>query len=213
MAQRLMLPFQRPVLSAGYKHPHYRSYYGYAHYGWDMGCDEPGYAVLSPGAGRVVAAGMDGSSLHGAGAGLGNCIVLILQEVQCPDGSIRDIACRMFHLASVNVRAGQTVQRGDKLGEYGDTGAGRWGKHLHIEFDTDTRYPAYAVGVAGSGKIIKRGTVDSTLDPAALFCRKNGQAVRGCPANDGRAWYTGQDLALPILGAAVCPTCGREIKE
>ena len=213
MAQKLSLPFQRPVLSAGYKHPSYRSYYGYPHYGWDMGCDEAGYTILSPGAGRVAAAGMDGSSLHGAGAGLGNCIVLILQDVKCPDGSVCDIACRMFHLAAISVKAGQTVQRGDKLGEYGDTGAGNWGKHLHIEFDTDILYPAHAVGIAGSGKVIKRGTVDSTIDPARLFYRAKGQNIRGCPADDGRIWYDRLDLALPIIGAAVCPTCGREMES
>lgn len=211
MAQKLSLPFGRPVLSAAYKHPLYRAHHGYTHYGWDMGCDEPGYAVLSPGAGRVVAAGMDGWRLHGAGAGLGNCIVLILQDVQCRDGTVRDIACRMFHLASIAIKAGQTVRRGDKLGEYGDTGAGKWGRHLHIEFDTDTQYPAYAVGVAGSGRVIKCGTVDSTVDPARLFCRAQGQTVRGCPADDGRSWYDGQDLALPLMKTAVCPTCGKEM--
>lgn len=211
MAQKLSLPFQKPVLSAAYKHPLYRAYHGYTHYGWDMGCDEPGYAVLSPGAGRVVAAGMDGRRLHGVGAGLGNCIVLILSGVQFSDGSVRDVACRMFHLDSVSVRAGQVVRRGDKLGEYGATGAGKWGRHLHIEFDTDTQYPAYAVGVAGSGRVIKCGTVDSTVDPARLFCRAQGQTVRGCPADDGRSWYDGQDLSLPLMGKAICPTCGKEM--
>lgn len=211
MAQKLSLPFGRPVLSAAYKHPLYRAHYGYAHYGWDMGCDEPGYVILSPGAGRVVAAGMDGWRLHGAGAGLGNCIVLILQDVQCRDGTVRDIACRMFHLASIAIKAGQTVRRGDKLGEYGDTGAGKWGRHLHIEFDTDTLYPAHAVGVAGSGRVIKLGTIDSTIDPAKLFHRAQGQTVRGCPADDGQNWYDGQDLALPLMEKSICPTCGREI--
>ena len=206
MAQKLSLPFQQPVLSAAYKHPLYR-----AHYGWEMGCDEPGYVVLSPGTGLVVAAGMDGSRPHGAGAGLGNCIVLILSDVWFPDGAVRDVACRMFHMASVSVKAGQTVWCGDKLGEYGDTGAGNWGRHLHIEFDTDTRYPAHAVGVASGGRIIKRGTLDSTVDPARLFHRAQGQTIRGCPADDGRNWYDGQDLALPLMGAAVCPTCGKEM--
>ncbi len=211
MAQKLTLPFQRPVLSAGYKHPFYRAYYGYTHYGWDMGCDEAGYAVLSPGDGQVVAAGMDGWRSHGTGAGLGNCIVLVFSDVQCPDGTVQDMTCRMFHLDSVTVKAGQTVRRGDKLGDYGDTGAGGWGRHLHIEFDTDTRYPAYAVGIAQSGRVIKRGTVDSTVDPARLFYRTKGQTVRGCRADDGQSWYDGADLALPLIGVAVCPTCRREM--
>lgn len=202
MSQKLYLPFEKPVLSAAWQHPYYAQYWGYGHYGWDCGADEAGYTVLAPAAGTVLAAGWDNR--------LGNCLLLLLPDVEDHSGKARDRICRMFHLASFYVKKGQAFQTGEKLAEYGNTGSGSWGKHLHIEFDNDVNWPYHAPGVAGSN-FIKRGTTP-TVDPATLFVLKEGQSVRGCPARDGRYWWYDKDVNLPEEGRRVCPTCGREIE-
>ena len=92
-------------------------------------------------------------------------------------GTPPPLACRMFHLDSIAVRAGQTVKRGDVLGVYGNTGANTSGPHLHVEFDTDVQYPQYAVGIKASGNIIKKGTKDTTADPSKVWYVGPGQAL------------------------------------
>lgn len=204
MAQYLYWPFKKPVLSASWQHPYYRNYWGYDHFGFDCGSDEAGYTVLAPASGKVLDAGWDNN--------LGNCLVLLLPDVLDHNGNSRDRICRMFHLKSFHVRKGQTFNVGDKLAEYGNTGRGNWGVHLHIEFDNDLNYPYHAPGVAGSN-MIKKGTI-STVDPATLFVLKEGQKVRGCAARDGRYWWRSSDLNSPVVGEnkpKVCPTCGREL--
>ena len=101
----------------------------------------------------MIACGMDGAT---AAQRMGNAIVLVFPDVERNDGNTTSLACRMFHLDSIAVRAGQTVKQGDVLGVYGNTGANTGGPHLHVEFDTDVQYPQYAVGIKASRNIIKR---------------------------------------------------------
>ena len=100
----------------------------------------------------MIACGMDGAT---AAQRMGNAIMLVFPDVERNDGNTTSLACRMFHLDSIAVRAGQTVKRGDVLGVYGNTGTNTSGPHLHVEFDTDVQYPQYAVGIKASGNIIK----------------------------------------------------------
>ena len=118
----------------------------------------------------MIACGMDGAT---AAQRMGNAIVLVFPDVERNDGNTTSLACRMFHLDSIAVRAGQTVKRGDVLGVYGNTGANTSGPHLHVEFDTDVQYPQYAVGIKASGNIIKN--VKSVFVPGT-------GGLRGIPA-------------------------------
>ena len=112
----------------------------------------------------------------------------------------------MFHLDSIAVKVGQTVKQGDILGVYGNTGANTSGPHLHVEFDTDVKYPQYAVGIKSSGHVIKKGTIDSTVDPAKVWYLGQGQTIRdgwGTYAQPKRGiklgWLAENDIDLPKI--------------
>lgn len=193
MAQKLILPLNDCNINAGYKTPAYVKNWGFSHYGIDLGNPNKERTIFSPGNGTVIAVGMDGLT---AKTRLGNCIVMVFPEVERPDGTVGDLACRMFHLESIAVTAGQQVKRGDVLGVYGSTGANSSGPHLHIEFDTDVKYPAYAVGIASSGKVIKKGNVDSTVNPSKVWFKAKGQTVYDGWDGDGvdSGWVWREDL-------------------
>lgn len=198
MAQKLSLPFQRPVLSAGFLNEAYEASWTHKHYGWDMGCDEAGYKILSPGAGRVAAAGLDGSTVRDH---LGYCVAVVYEDVVLHDGSVRDVACHMFHMAALpRVRAGDRVQRGTVIGDYGNTGGDTSGPHLHIEFTLDAARPQNAAGVAAGGKIIRRAPATEMISPANAFYFQPGQGIRGCTPY----WFSQDELRL--VGDLDAPT-------
>ena len=201
MAQKLVLPFKKNVVSAGFKNMRYLNYYGYHHYGWDMGSDEAGYNVLALGEGSVIRCGYD--------INVGNVLVIQYNNVQLNNGKVVNLICRMYHLKNYKVSQGDTVHKGDIIAEYGNTGAGGWGIHLHIEFDTDTAYPCYAPSVKGAN-IIKSGNAITIVPPSNVFNFDKNQSMRSCPANDGKIWSTTAELNLPHLNN-VCPTCGRPL--
>lgn len=196
MSQRLILPIDKCAFSAGYKNAAYLNQQGYAHYGVDLYSTDGNTAVYSPGAGKVIAAGLDGVTEDDR---LGKCCVVVYRGVELPDGRTVDLSCRMFHFDALAVRAGDVVEQGDTIGKYGNTGSTlvngqRMGKHLHIEFDTDTDWPQYAVGIKSSGNIIKKGNIDSTVDPSSVWYLGAGQSIRG--VYDG--WYKQEDISLPL---------------
>lgn len=88
------------------------------HCGLDIAAPE-GQPVASLAAGRVVQAGENG--------GLGVCVI-----VRHADGS----EAVYGHLKAARVRAGETVQPGQPLGEIGQTGRAT-GPHLHLEIRRD----------------------------------------------------------------------------
>lgn len=146
----------------------------------------------------MIACGMDGAT---AAQRMGNAIVLVFPDVERNDGNTTSLACRMFHLDSIAVKAGQTVKRGDVLGVYGNTGANTSGPHLHVEFDTDVQYPQYAVGIKASGNIIKKGTKDTTADPSKVWYVGPGQALHDGWGGSGvsSGWIAQNDLDVPKL--------------
>lgn len=197
MSQRLILPIDKCAFSAGYKNAAYLKQQGYAHYGVDLYSDVEDTAVKAIGSGKVIAAGMDGVTEDDR---LGRCCVIVYQDVELHDGTVCDLACRMFHFDSLSVSAGHLVEKGDVIGQYGNTGSTlvngqRMGKHLHIEFDTDTEWPQYAVGIKSGGNIIKKGSIDSTADPSSVWYLGEGQTIRGVY----EGWYAEKDIGLPEL--------------
>lgn len=200
MSQRLILPIGICNVNAGYKTAGYQKSWGYPHYGIDLGQPDKKRTVYSPGSGTVIAAGMDGNSEKER---LGNALVLVFPDVVFPNGKTASLACRMFHLASIAVTPGQTVKQGDVLGIYGSTGANTSGPHLHLEFDTDVRYPQYAVGIASSGRVIKKGSRDSTVDPSLVWYCGPGQQLLDGWGGTGIAsgWLNPHDLDVPPLPA------------
>ncbi|MFJ9563318.1 peptidoglycan DD-metalloendopeptidase family protein [Streptomyces fuscichromogenes] len=122
-AARWTAPTVRYRLSAGYaaRGHHWRR----RHTGQDFAVDA-GTPVYAVGAGRVVAAS--------CGDGFGNQVVL-----RHPDGYYTQYA----HLSVINVRAGQRVSTGQRIGAAGATGNAD-GPHLHFEVRTGP-HPGSAV--------------------------------------------------------------------
>ena len=206
MSQRLTLPFKDMRITAGYKHPQYLKEWGWPHYGVD--CYDPNtHDVLALGDGEVIAAGQDGPTLTGSLSRLGMVTVIVYRDVLCSDGKVRDLTARTYHHASVAVKAGDKVQRGQVIAQYGNTGANSSGPHLHIELDTDTKYPTLAPGVSvtASNRIINTkaeyaragGLSDSTINPAKVWFIGDGQSIAGAAGS----WCAQSDLAIPRLPA------------
>jgi murein DD-endopeptidase MepM/ murein hydrolase activator NlpD len=192
--QKLILPYKSCKVVAGYKRPAYRSYWGYDHYG----CDYVGVSnldIIASGNGTVLTAGYDNN--------VGNTVCILYPDAyNHKTGKTQSLIARYMHLKSISVKVGQKVKAGDKIGVEGATGRGNWSSHLHIEFDTDTKWPNYSPQVAGAN-LIKKG-IDSTVNPSHVFHKGRGQSI----SNYGTPNYTVQDdWMLPeIAGETVTAT-------
>lgn len=201
MSQCLTLPLTKTFVTASYKAPEYKRYFGWDHYGYDL--TSTSREVLACGNGTVVASGQDGATLTGVNSRLGNVIVIIYKDVLCNDGKIRDLTCRMFHLETICVKPGENVNQGDIIAIYGNTGANTTGAHLHIEFDSDINYPTLAYGVRIGGKVIntqeefsKAGAlVDSSVNPDNVWFVGNGQSIQSASVS----WSNPEDVDAPNI--------------
>lgn len=189
MPQKLQLPIPQICINAAYKNAAYRTRFGFTHYGID--------AVSTLGAtDRSVRAMGDGTVIvYGNDTLFGNTIVIAYKDVQLNDGRILDLACRMYHFASISVKNDQKVKAGDVIGQYGATGKNVTGAHLHLTFDCDIKYPRHEMGLAASGNIIFKGIIDSTLDPSKVWYVAQGQSVTR--AND--AYSSDADIKIPTM--------------
>lgn len=201
MSQRLTLPLTKTFVTASYKVPEYKRYFGWDHYGYDL--TSTSREVLACGDGTVVAAGQDGVTQTGANSRLGNVLVIVYKDVLCNDGVVRNLSCRMYHLASISVKVGEEVKRGDVVAIYGNTGANTTGAHLHIEFDSDTNFPTLAYGVSVGGNVINRrddyqkagGLADSTVDPDKIWFSGEGQSIQAASVS----WSDIDDVTIPSI--------------
>lgn len=195
MAQKLIVPIDACQINAGYRSKRYLKEWGFNHYGVDLIERNKQRTLHACGNGVVVACGMDGET---AGQRLGNCVVIVYDDVELPDGRVLGLSSRMYHLDSIACKVGDRVTVDTVLGQYGSTGQYSSGPHLHIEFDTDTRYPAYAYGVSRSGKVIQKGSVDSTLDPCKVFWLGRGQSLTLPESLVADGWVAAGSGSLPL---------------
>jgi hypothetical protein len=93
-----------------------------------------GTPVLASYGGNVVYAGDDGISLFSPWKDFYGNLIVIKHENQFPDHPI--LFTLYAHLSKVDVRSGQNVKTGDKIGEVGLSGSAS-GSHLHFEVRTD----------------------------------------------------------------------------
>lgn len=181
MAQKLALPINACTIQAMYQedsNPAYQHEWDSGgHFGLDMtGSPNPFYAS---GDGKVV--GVGGT----ATTGVGYWIAIQYDSVYKWSMSsntltvVPAIVMRYFHLAAKpNLSVGAAVTLDTKIGTYSNTGAwhATMGKHLHIEVDTDIKYPTYTptlTGAAGGLSAGIRGSGDTTFDPCSvLFVKK-----------------------------------------
>lgn len=163
--QKLILPINSMRLTAGYKNSNYKKQFGYTHYGIDM-TDKArkDKTIWGSGKGEVTHCGW-----HPTG---GNVVVIVYKDCILSNGQVRDLTIRYFHLEKINVKVGQKITKDTRIGLYGNTGSSS-GDHLHIEIDTDTKYPNYTPQTSKSNDILKSG-IDSTINPVlALWVKKS----------------------------------------
>jgi len=156
--QQLILPINQAKLTASWKTQSYRTRFGFEHYGIDLVSTAGQTLVYASGNGTVLAAGYDNV--------FGYYLVIRYQTARRP-GFTGEVICRMFHFASLLVRAGQRVTKDTKLGYYGNTGLYTTGAHLHLEMDRDVAYPYYTPTLSGrSTRFLGKtyGANDASMD-------------------------------------------------
>lgn len=190
--QKLILPIQNTMLTAGYRNAAYRSRFGFSHYGHDSVSVTGDRRVTASGQGTVLAAGPD--SL------LGNVLILLYPQVSVQtEAAARDVILRYCHLDSIAVKTGDAVSVGTLLGIYGRTGRYSTGAHLHVEADLDTKYFAYSATVGQSGTLVKAGTADTMRSPAAVLHVAPAQTLALSKASFGGVTYVAPEDAPPAL--------------
>ena len=185
MSQKLILPINKCRITAGYKNAKYKKQFGYTHYGIDM-TDQArsDRRVYASGKGTVHSCGW-----HPSG---GNVITIIYPECRLTNGVIRDLSVRYFHLDSILVKKGDKVTKDTVIGMYGNTGASS-GAHLHIEIDTDVKYPNYSPQTSKSNDVLKAGT-DSTINPTLALWVKPSSPDNQSVKNSGYDTVASSDL-------------------
>ena len=111
-----------------------------------------------------------------------------------------DLIVRYYHLASVKVKKGDTVNLDTILGEYGSSGDYCYGKHIHAEVDTDTTYwnytPTISAATACGLKPGYTGAKDTTVNPLLVFKLKLSEPEKQtCTVTNDGAWCKGIDVS------------------
>jgi len=187
--QKLILPFDRQMMLCGYKNPRYRQHWGYEHYGVDIstiqGEASDNHTIYASGEGMVVAVGKDNS--------LGWGIAVLYPDVyNHKTGKTQDLVARYMHMAEVFVEKGQKVDVSTPLAPEGKEGTGDY--HLHLEFDTDTRYPTYSPQVSAGHTFWMKG-LDSSVNPSYVLHIAKGRALVKPTYN--LAWLNEEDFSIP----------------
>lgn len=194
MAQRLIQPLNRARVTASYKWGGaYQREFGAPHYGQDM---TGGPIVYAQGEGTVAFAGWDNVCGYVVGIVYDDCVNHF-------DGGHRPLVGRYYHMADVRVKKGQRVTKDTRIGTVGNTGKLTTGPHLHVEFDTDTRYPAYTPTLTGHSNLLKRGlrgVKDTTVDPMRVtHCKASGPDWQAIATGYGREWVDPRDAQIPEI--------------
>lgn len=188
--QKLIMPFKKQMMLCGYKNAEYKGYWGYHHFGVDISTIQGGAGddptVYAGGSGRVLAAGRDAS------LGWGLC-VLYPGAYNHKTGESCDLVARYMHMRAISVNVGDDVKAGTALGVEGKEGTTDY--HLHLEFDTDAKYPQHTPQVAGSSFWLK-GT-DSTVNPSFVLHVGEGQEIAKPTYNP--AWLNEEDFVIPVM--------------
>lgn len=180
-----ILPINDAKLTCGYKNPLYYQQYGIRHYGCDLVSVSNKRGVYASADGKVIAAGWDGTNTpaypNGNNSGCGYVLIIVYPNIKIKGMQKTGATFTYLHLKEQPVvKVGSQIKQGQLLGYYGDTGSMVFGAHLHLQIDTDTKYPQYCMGMGSGHRILKHGTVDSTVNPMdILYLGKNQSIVGG----------------------------------
>lgn len=199
--QKLILPLNDCQVLCGYKNEAYRKAWGRPHYGQDHWSSKD-KTVWAMGSGEVMAAGFD--NVYGGTA------VVLYKSVYLRTGGVIDLVARCYHMSGVYVKAGQAVTTATKIGLMGNTGQYTSGEHLHVEFDTDTKWPCYTIELENNSNIMKKGSgPDTTIDPAGVLYVKasapDNQSVSPNESYLERGFITAEDYTFPVLETPAQP--------
>lgn len=197
--QKLIMPFKSQMMLCGYKNPNYKKYWKFDHYGVDIstiqGNAGTDHNIYASGDGEVISCGWDNSG--------GNVVIVKYPQVyNRAKHEYKDLIARYMHLKSINVKAGTKLSAGTIIGEEGKSATGDF--HLHIEFDTDTKYPNYSPQVSSrddsktvaQGNILRHG-IDSSVNPSDIFYIGRDQKIVAPTYNP--AWLNQCDFNIPKL--------------
>ena len=186
MAQKLILPINKTRVTAGYKNPNYKKEFGYNHYGSDLtDQNKSDKTVWGSGNGVVTHVGWSNSC--------GNVICAVYKNCLLTNGQVKDLTIRYYHLEKINVKAGDKITKDTRLGLYGSTGAST-GDHLHIEIDTDTKYPNYTPQIGKNSGVLQAGA-DSTINPTTALYVKTTSPDNQSVKNSGYNTVASSDLS------------------
>ena len=202
MAQRLLFPFRRAMIIAGYKTALYAKSWGYLHYGIDVssiqGVEQADHIVRASGDGKVVWCAYD--TVSSGAKSLGWALAVRYNGCIARDGTVRDIIVRYMHATICYVKAGQTVKAGDPLLIEGTAGTN--GYHCHIEMDTDVAYPQYTpqVSAGHSGwRGPNDGARDSTVNPSLWLWQREDARLEPYLTTWNPDWINEADRDLPFV--------------
>lgn len=195
MGQRLILPFRRAMIIAGYKTEIYRREWGYDHYGIDIssvqGVNQQEHIIRASGDGHVVWCKRDEPK---TGRSLGWAVAIRYNGCIGRDGGVSDLIVRYMHSPLVYVKQGDYVHLDDPVAVEGMEGTKSY--HLHFEIDTDCKYPQYSPQVATGHTGWKKGT-DTTLNPS-LWLWTDGNHTQEPYNFQKRQWINTTDENLPL---------------
>lgn len=201
MQQKLILPLNRTLVTASMGNAAYRAKFGFPHYGTDMVSAVGDTTIYASGTGTLIAAGWDKYA--------GNVVVIRYPGGGVPSGR-HSGGCDLPVLPSGGDRedpAGENAITKDTiLGRYGGSGMGSksyWSPHLHVEADTDVRYPRYSPTFTPSGEILfgrAAGATAATLrDCLDYLYRKTSAPDRQTYQTAGAPYVDQKDFAIPVL--------------
>lgn len=194
MSQKLRIPFKKAMMLCGYKNSNYKDAWGYPHYGIDIstkqgnaGTDDK---IYGSGIGEVVAAGKDNT--------LGYGVAVLYKGCEYRYGTTEsDIIVRYMHMSSISVAKGDSVTLDTVIGVEGKEGTEDY--HLHMEMDTDTKYPVYSPQVSKNHTFWKKGT-DTTLNPSFYLWQDDSHTLVTPTYNP--AWLSNEDKNIPVITTA-----------
>lgn len=201
MKQKLILPINRTRVTASCENTAYRQKFGFSHYGTDLISTAGSTLLYASGVGTLIASGWDEYA--------GNVIVIRYPGAyNHRQRRYEDVIFRYYHLQSIaDLPKGEnSITKDTPLGHYGGSGFGsmtKWSPHLHVEADTDTRYPNFSATFAVSGSIIKGrnsgANASTTLSCLEyLYCKKSAPDFQTYSTTRD-AFINNADKTIPIL--------------
>lgn len=204
--QKLIFPFRRGMIIAGYKTAIYKKSWGYDHYGIDIssrqGYDATGVAkndhvIYASGEGEVVWCQYD-TAVKNTAKTLGYAIAILYKDCVAHDGTVKDLVLRYMHSDTTFVKKGDKVHLGDPITVENKVGTTDY--HLHLEMDEDTAWPQYTPQVSAGHSGWPKG-VDSTVNPSEWLWQ-DPEHVQDPYSFTNTQWINDSDRQLPLATAS-----------